>query len=106
MTITRTYGEKFFEAEALRLLGDVEAKRNPSTPDVAESYFRQSLEIARAGEYRTIEAHCHLGLGRIWVTSRRAQQAQESLARALAMYREMKLDNRCREVECVMLFIE
>jgi hypothetical protein len=40
---------------------------------------------------RPLVAHCHLGLGKIYQRTGRRQQAQEHLAAATSMYREMDM---------------
>ena len=43
-------------------------------------------QLPRRGETR---AHCHLGLGKLYLRTDRREQAQEHLTAATTMYREM-----------------
>ena len=40
---------------------------------------------------RPLVAHCHLGLGKLHVRTGKREQAQEHLALAMAMYRDMDM---------------
>ena len=40
---------------------------------------------------RPLVAHCHLGLGKLYQRSGNRQEAQEHLATAMTMYREMSM---------------
>jgi hypothetical protein len=41
--------------------------------------------------HRVLIAHCHLGLGKLYRHTGRREQAQEHLATATTMYREMDM---------------
>jgi hypothetical protein len=47
------------------------------------------LALAEALGMRPLEAHCHLGLGRLCRRTDRRQPGRDHLALAAAMYREM-----------------
>jgi hypothetical protein len=55
----------------------------------AEGDYREALGRATELGMRPLVAHCHLGLGHLYRRTRDGQQAQEHLATATAMYREM-----------------
>jgi hypothetical protein len=40
---------------------------------------------------RPLIAHCHLGLGKLYRRTRKADQAKQHLATAMTMYREMDM---------------
>ena len=40
---------------------------------------------------RPLVAHCHLGLGKLYRRTGKREQAQEHLATAMTMYREMEM---------------
>jgi hypothetical protein len=60
-----------------------------SMPSVAKAYYRQALALAEPLGMRPLLAHCHLGLGKLYRRTGKGEQAQEHLATATAMYREM-----------------
>src|SRR5262249_37027206 len=82
-------GETGNRAWALRLQGEIAARQEP--PDVAgaEARFREALAIAAELGMRPLQAHCHLGLGKVYRESGRAQEARTELDTAVAMLREM-----------------
>jgi hypothetical protein len=45
--------------------------------------------LISVGRMRPLAAHCHLGLGKLYRRTGQREQAQEHLATATAMYREM-----------------
>jgi class 3 adenylate cyclase/tetratricopeptide (TPR) repeat protein len=87
LTLARERGQRPYEGQALRLLGEVTSCRNPS--DHADTYYRDALAIAGELGMRPLVAHCHLGLGNLYWRTGKRDQAQERLTRAIAMYREM-----------------
>ena len=79
------------EAWCLRLLGEIASHRGSPEIESAEQHYHQSLALAAEVGMRPLVAHCHLGLG---TRSRRTGtrvQAQEHLATARTMYREMDM---------------
>ena len=89
MTLARERGERGHEAWALRLLGEIAA--HPDGPDVvaAEAHYGAAMALASELEHASAGAHCHLGLGRLCRRTGTPEQAQEHLATATTMYREM-----------------
>jgi tetratricopeptide (TPR) repeat protein len=79
----RTYQERSHEAYALRLLGDIAARRD--SPQVEE----QALTLAEALGLRPLLAHCHLGLGTLYAKTGQREQAHAELSAAIALYRAM-----------------
>jgi tetratricopeptide (TPR) repeat protein len=89
LQLTRELGERGYEALALRLLGDLATHDQP--PDVAgaEGHYRAAMALANSLGMRPLVAHCHLGLGKLYRRTDKREQAQEHLATATTMYREM-----------------
>src|SRR5262245_28209747 len=46
VVLAREHGERGHEAYALRLLGDIAARRDPPARERAEAYYRQALALA------------------------------------------------------------
>jgi tetratricopeptide (TPR) repeat protein len=78
-----------FEANALHLLGDIAAGLEPPALKHAEQHYRQALGVAEELGMRPLVAHCHLGLGKLYRRTDKREQAEEHLATATTMYREM-----------------
>jgi len=83
--------ERGNEAWVLRLLGDIAAHADPPDPESAEGHYRQALARANELEMRPLVAHCHLGLGTLYDRTGDEAKAQERLATAATMYREMEM---------------
>jgi tetratricopeptide (TPR) repeat protein len=88
-TLARESGRRGYEAQALRLLGEVAARRDP--PDHAEGHYRDALALAEELGMRPLVAHCHLGLGKLYRLTGTREQAQEHIATATTMYRDMDM---------------
>jgi len=89
LTLARERGQCGREARALRLLGEVAARRDP--PEKAEAHYRDALALAEELGMRPLVAHCHLGLSKLCRRTGKRQDAQEHLATAATMYRDMDM---------------
>jgi class 3 adenylate cyclase len=87
LTFAREGSQRSYEAWALRLLGEIAARRDP--PEHAEGHYRDALALAEGLGMRPLVAHCHLGLGKLYWRTR--GQAQEHVATAKTMYRDMDM---------------
>src|SRR5215470_5264909 len=78
-----------FAAHALHLLGDIATHPDRFEAVLAEDHYRKALALAEKLGMRPLVAHCHLGLGTVCQHTDKREQAQEHLATAIAMYRDM-----------------
>jgi tetratricopeptide (TPR) repeat protein len=85
----RQRGERGVEGHVLRLLGDIAAHPDRFEADTAEAHYHQTVVLAEELGMRPLVAHCHLGLGKLYRRTDQREQAQEHLATATTMYREM-----------------
>jgi tetratricopeptide (TPR) repeat protein len=83
--------ERGHQAWALRLLGEVAASGTAADRAVAKSHYRPALAIATDLGMRPLQAHCHLGLGKLYRRVSKREQAQEHLTTATTMYRGMDM---------------
>jgi tetratricopeptide (TPR) repeat protein len=92
LTLTTQRGHRGYEAWTRRLLGEIAS--HPSRPDaaVAEPHYRAALALASELGMRPLMGHCHLGLGRLCRRVDDAVKAEEHLASATTMYREMGMN--------------
>jgi tetratricopeptide (TPR) repeat protein len=90
LALARDGGYRGHEAWALRLLGELAVRREPSNVD-ASMRFREALTLAEELGMRPLNAHCHFGLGKLYRGTGQRQQAQEHLTTATTMYREMDM---------------
>jgi len=65
--------------------------RDPPEVESAEAHYRQALVAAEELGMRPLQAHCRLGLGKLYRRTGKQAQAQEHLVTAAAMYREMDM---------------
>jgi class 3 adenylate cyclase/tetratricopeptide (TPR) repeat protein len=89
LNLARRRGEPGYEARARQLLGDVASLGEPIQAADAEGHYRAALVIAAGLGMRPLVAHCHLGLAKLYRRTGKGEQAQEHLATATTMYREM-----------------
>jgi tetratricopeptide (TPR) repeat protein len=87
----RAHGERGHEAYALRLLGDIAARREPPQSESSETHYRQALALAEELGMRPLQAHCYLGLGTLYVQTGRPELARAALNAAIALYRDMEM---------------
>ncbi len=83
----RRLGERGDEANALRILADIVS--GDDCGDAAELHYRKALALGAELEMRPLVAHCHAGLAKLYRRTGKRQEAQEHLATATTMYREM-----------------
>jgi len=102
LSLSRDAQERGHEARALRLLGEIAARRNPPDVEQADGYYRQALELANQLGMRPLVAHCHLGLGTLYGRTGKRQEAREHLAAATMMYREMGMTYWLEQAEVEM----
>jgi class 3 adenylate cyclase/tetratricopeptide (TPR) repeat protein len=91
VTLARQRGERGYEAWALRLLGDVTSHQSRLDVVTAEAHYGAALGLASELGMRPLIAHCHLGLGRLYARTAERARAEEHLAKATAMCREMDM---------------
>ena len=89
LAFTRAHQERGHQAYALRLLGEIAALREPPESAQAAAHYRQALVLAEELGMRPLVAHCHLGLGKLYLRTAKREEAQEHLTTATTMYREM-----------------
>jgi tetratricopeptide (TPR) repeat protein len=91
LALTREYGERGHQAYALRLLGDIAARREP--PDTAQAtvHYHQALALAEELGMRPLQAHCHRGLGTLYAATGQREQARAALSAAIEMYTSMDM---------------
>jgi class 3 adenylate cyclase/tetratricopeptide (TPR) repeat protein len=89
------------EGNALHLMGDIAARREPPALEEARQHYGQALALASELGMRPLVAHCHLGLGQLYRRSGDGAKAEEHLTTARAMYREMDMGFYLAQAETV-----
>jgi hypothetical protein len=72
-------------------LGEIAAHHDPPDAETADDHYRQARMLAEALGMRPLVAHCHLGLGKLYLDTREQAKAEEHLTTAATMYREMDI---------------
>jgi class 3 adenylate cyclase/tetratricopeptide (TPR) repeat protein len=91
LALTRKHQERGEQAYALRFLGDIAVRREPPEAAQAEAHYRQALALAEGLGMRPLQAHCHLGLGMLYVKTGQREQARTELSTAIELYRAMDM---------------
>jgi tetratricopeptide (TPR) repeat protein len=91
LALAREHQERGNEAYALRLLGDIAARREPPEAEQAKSHYRQALALAEALGMSPLLAHCHHGLGTLYAKLGQREQARAELSAAIELYRPMEM---------------
>jgi len=102
LALARAYQERSNQAYALRLLGDIAARREPPESDQAGDYYHQALALAEELGMRPLVAHCHFGLGTLYAISRRRTEACAELTAAIELYRAMEMTLWLPQAETVL----
>jgi tetratricopeptide (TPR) repeat protein len=89
LTLARDLKQRGHEAYALRLLGELGARGDPTDVEHTETSYRRALALAEDLGMRPLVAHCHLGLGKLYRRTGKREQAREHLTTATTMYRDM-----------------
>jgi tetratricopeptide (TPR) repeat protein len=79
------------EAHALHQLGAVHAHTDPPDTAQAEAHYQQALALADELGMRPLMAHCHLGLGTLYLKMAQREQARAELSTAIELYRAMDM---------------
>jgi tetratricopeptide (TPR) repeat protein len=89
LEMSRAQAQRGTEAWAWRLLGEIAAGTTSPGVQEAETAYREALVQATGLGMRPLVAHCHLNLGTLYRRAGDRAKAEEHLAMASAMYREM-----------------
>ena len=106
VALAREHQERGNETYALLLLGDIAAQRKPPEAEQAEAYYRQVLALAEALGMRPLQAHCHRGLGTLYATIGRQEQARAELSAAIVLYRAMDMTFWLPQTEAALAQVE
>ena len=73
------------------LLGEIAVRRTPPEHTLAAAHYQQALSLAEELSMRPLQAHCHLGLGTLYLKTDRPKPARAELTTAMALYRVMDM---------------
>jgi tetratricopeptide (TPR) repeat protein len=98
--------ERSNQAYALHLLGEIATHRDPSDVRQAEDHYRQALALAKALGMRPLQAHCHRGLGTLYVKTGKREQSRTELGAAIELYRVMDMTLWLPQAEAALAQVE
>jgi tetratricopeptide (TPR) repeat protein len=87
----RDHKQKIYQAYALLLLGKIAAQSEPPDLEPAATHYRQAITLAEESGMRPLQAHCYHGLGSLYFTLGRGEQARIALSTAIDLYRAMDM---------------
>jgi predicted ATPase/class 3 adenylate cyclase len=102
LTLAHAHKERGHQAYALRLLGAIAAQRQPSEHEQTEAHYRQALVLAEELGMRPLVAHCHLGLGTLYLKIGRPEQARAALYAAIDLYHATEMAFWLPQVEAAL----
>jgi class 3 adenylate cyclase/tetratricopeptide (TPR) repeat protein len=102
LDLARVHGERGYEAYALRLFGEIDARSDPPAFEDATQHLQQAMVLAEELGMRPLVAHCHLGLGTLSCRMSKHEQARKHLTTAATMYRGMEMRSWLEQAEMVM----
>jgi tetratricopeptide (TPR) repeat protein len=90
--LSRQRVERNTEAHILYLVGAIEAQATrDGDAATAEHHYTAAMALAQELGMRPLDAHCHLGLGKLYRHTGKREQAREHFTAARAMYRAMDM---------------
>jgi tetratricopeptide (TPR) repeat protein len=106
LTHAREHQEHGHQAYALRLLGEIAARREFPESALAEAHYCQALALAEALGMRPLVAHCHRDLGTLYATIDQREQARAELSAAIDLYRSMDMTFWLPQAEATLVHVE
>ncbi|MGQ0549997.1 MAG: ATP-binding protein, partial [Armatimonadota bacterium] len=91
LELSREHKERGHEAYALRLLGEIWSQADAPETENAITRYGQARALAEELGMRPLIAHCDLGLSRLYRRTGNEQRAEECLAEAIALARQMDM---------------
>jgi Flp pilus assembly protein TadD len=82
------------------------ARHDPLKTERAEESLRQALALADELGMRPLQAHCHRGLGTLYATIGRPEQARAELSTATEMYQVMEMTFWLPQAEAALAEVE
>jgi tetratricopeptide (TPR) repeat protein len=106
LTLARAHQERRHQAYALRLLGDIAARRDPPEGEPAEAHYQQALALAEELGMRPLQAHCHRDLGTLYAATGQREPARAALSTAIELYRDMDMTFWLPQAEAALAQVE
>jgi tetratricopeptide (TPR) repeat protein len=106
LELSRAHQERGHQAWALRLLGEIHPHWEPLAVEQAEASYQQALSLADELGMRPLQAHCHRGLGTLYMKIGQRAQALAELSIAIELYKAMDMTFWLPEAETALAQLE
>ena len=83
--------ERGHGAWAMKLMGDITALTDEAGFAKAEDFYNQGMSVAVELGMRPLEAHCHFGLGKLYLRAAQSKAAHRELSKAATLYSDMDM---------------
>jgi predicted ATPase len=80
MTELQTTNERWYEAEVIRITGEIALKLPQLGPSHAQGYFERALTVAHAQQARSWELRASMSMARLWRGQGKRNEARDLLA--------------------------
>ena len=104
--LAHIHKERGTQAYALRLRGQIAARREPPDNALAQAHYQQALALAEELGMRPLVALCHLGLGTLYTRLDQQEQACTELSLAIDLYRAMDMTYWLFQAEAALAQLE
>ncbi len=91
LAIFRRTDERGFGAWVLYAMAKIQASQGTEQMEQAIHSYRQAIDQATELGMRPLLAHCHLGLGQLYLRSGRIEEARTEIEAAVDLYRSMDM---------------
>ena len=88
MATINTTNERWFEAEANRIAGEIALKSPEPDAAKAEAYFERALSVARQQQAKSWELRAAMSMARLWRDQGKRDEARELLASVYGWFTE------------------
>jgi predicted ATPase len=102
MEAIETTKERWFEAEANRIAGDIAVKSLEPDTRKAEAYFRRALSVARQQQAKSWELRAAMSMARLWRDQGKRDEACELLAPVYGWFTEGFDTHDLREAKALL----
>jgi len=79
LVLVEDTGERFWEAELYRLMGELLLRHTIPNEHQAAACFQQALDVARHQQAKTLELRAAMSLSRLWQQHKKRDEARELL---------------------------
>jgi class 3 adenylate cyclase/tetratricopeptide (TPR) repeat protein len=91
LDLAQEHRERGHEAYAFRLLASIEVEREAPNLDRAEENYQKALALANQLGMRPLQAHCHVGLSRLYRRRGGSEEASAAVGAARELFRAMEM---------------